>query len=98
MLLKKGDSGSDVKELQTLLDDNGFWTYHTITEYFGNVTETAVKNFQSDKKITVDGLVGDTTYSYLVDGVRDNIMLRKGDTGTKVKEVQQMLGSNQTKD
>jgi peptidoglycan hydrolase-like protein with peptidoglycan-binding domain len=92
MLLKKGDSGSDVKELQTLLDDNGFWTYHTITEYFGNVTETAVKNFQSDKKITVDGLVGDTTYSYLVDGVRDNIMLRKGDTGTKVKEVQQMLG------
>tara|TARA_R110000868_G_scaffold356626_1_gene618082 strand:+ start:92 stop:238 length:147 start_codon:yes stop_codon:yes gene_type:complete len=25
MLLKKGDSGSGVKELQTLLDDNGFW-------------------------------------------------------------------------
>jgi len=92
MLLKKGDSGSSVKELQTLLDDNGFWTYHTITDYFGSVTETAVKNFQSDKKITVDGLVGDTTYSYLLNGVKNDIMLKKGDTGSEVKEVQQMLG------
>ena len=92
MLLKKGDSGPDVKELQTLLDDNGFWTYHTITDYFGSVTETAVKNFQSDKKITVDGLVGDTTYSYLLNGVKNDIMLKKGDTGSEVKEVQQMLG------
>ncbi len=92
MLLKKGDSGSSVKELQTLLDDNGFWTYHTITDYFGSVTETAVKNFQSDKKIIVDGLVGDTTYSYLLNGVKNDIMLKKGDTGSEVKEVQQMLG------
>jgi len=92
MLLKKGDSGPDVKELQTLLDDNGFWTYHTITDYFGDITETAVKNFQTSKKITVDGIVGDTTYTYLLNGVKNNIMLKKGDTGSEVKEVQQMLG------
>jgi len=92
MLLKKGDSGPDVKELQTLLDDNGFWTYHTITDYFGDITETAVKNFQTSKKITVDGIVGDTTYTYLLNGVKNDIMLKKGDTGSEVKEVQQMLG------
>jgi len=92
MLLKKGDSGPDVKELQTLLDDNGFWTYHTITDYFGDITETAVKNFQTTKKITVDGIVGDTTYTYLLNGVKNDIMLKKGDTGSEVKEVQQMLG------
>mgnify|MGYP003970065233 FL=1 len=92
MLLKKGDSGPDVKELQTLLDDNGFWTYHTITDYFGDITETAVKNFQTAKKITVDGIVGDTTYTYLLNGVKNDIMLKKGDTGSEVKEVQQMLG------
>ena len=92
MLLKKGDSGPDVKELQTLLDDNGFWTYYTITDYFGSVTETAVKNFQTAKKITVDGIVGDTTYTYLLNGVKNDIMLKKGDTGSEVKEVQQMLG------
>ena len=92
MLLKKGDSGPDVKELQTLLDDNGFWTYYTITDYFGSVTETAVKNFQFSKQIKVDGLVGNTTYSCLMDGVKNDIMLKKGDRGEQVKEVQQMLG------
>jgi peptidoglycan hydrolase-like protein with peptidoglycan-binding domain len=94
VLLKKGDIGSDVKELQSLLDSNGFWTYDTITDYFGDITETAVKNFQSAKKITVDGLVGDATYSHLIDGVKYNIMLKKGDSGSQVKEVQQMLGIN----
>ena len=92
MLLKKGDKGPDVRELQTLLYDNGFWTYHTITDYFGDVTETAVKNFQSAKNITVDGIVGNTTYSYLLNGVKNDIMLKRGDTGSEVKEVQQMLG------
>ena len=77
MLLKKGDSGPDVKELQTLLDDNGFWTYHTITDYFGDITETAVKNFQFSKQIKVDGLVGNTTYSCLMDGVKNDIMIKK---------------------
>lgn len=91
MLLKKGDKGPDVREIQTLLYDNGFWTYHTITDYFGDVTESAVKNFQSAKNITVDGIVGDTTYSYLLNGVKNDIMLKKGDTGSEVKEVQQML-------
>ena len=92
MLLKKGDRGSDIKELQTLLDDNGFWTYHTITDYFGDITETAVRDFQFSKQIKVDGLVGNTTYSCLMDGVKNDIMLKKGDRGEQVKEVQQMLG------
>jgi len=92
MLLKKGDTGPNVRELQTLLDDNGFWTYPTITEYFGSVTETSVKNFQFSKQIKVDGLVGNTTYSCLVDGVKNNIMVKKGDKSEQVKEVQQMLG------
>ena len=69
MLLKKGDKGDDVRDLQTLLDGNGFWTYYTITDYFGDVTETSVKNFQKSKQITVDGIVGNTTYGYLIDGV-----------------------------
>ena len=92
MLLKKGDSGPDIKELQTLLDDNGFWTYHTITDYFGDITETAVRDFQFSKQIKVDGLVGNTTYSCLMDGVKNDIMLKKGDRGEQVKVVQQMLG------
>ena len=37
MILKKGDKGDDVRELQKLLDDNEFWTFYTITDYFGEV-------------------------------------------------------------
>ena len=92
MILKKGDKGDDVRELQKLLDDNEFWTFYTITDYFGEVTETAVRNFQFSKQITVDGIVGDITYSCLLNGVKNDIMLKKGDRGEQVSEVQQMLG------
>ena len=96
MLLKKGDKGPDVKELQTLLDKNGFWTYHTITDYFGNVTEESVKNFQSAKGITVDGIVGNTTYGYLLDGV-DTDLTGYDETNDTDNELE-YLGSYTTED
>ena len=49
MVVKKGDTGRNVKEIQSLLDFHGFWTYYTITDYFGSVTEEAVINFQRAK-------------------------------------------------
>jgi peptidoglycan hydrolase-like protein with peptidoglycan-binding domain len=53
-LLKRGDSGEDVKLLQTALglkaDGN-----------FGPKTEQAVKNFQGSHGLKMDGLVGPTT-------------------------------------
>lgn len=69
MLVKKGAKGRNVKEIQSLLKFHGFWTYHTITDYFGDITETAVKNFQQAKNLTVDGAVGDETLSELLEGV-----------------------------
>jgi peptidoglycan hydrolase-like protein with peptidoglycan-binding domain len=69
MLLKIGSTGRAVKEIQTLLDAHGFWVYHKFTEYFGGVTDTAVRNFQKAKGIKDDGEVGPTTYRYLLMGV-----------------------------
>jgi N-acetyl-anhydromuramyl-L-alanine amidase AmpD len=69
MLVKKGSKGRHVKEIQTLLDFHGFWTYDKITDYFGGVTEAAVKEFQKDRKLTVDGAVGDQTLGELLEGV-----------------------------
>lgn len=69
MDLKKGARGRKVKELQTLLDHHGFWTYHKFTEYFGNATDKAVRAFQEAKGLTVDGWAGDTTMRYLTEGV-----------------------------
>lgn len=69
MLLKLGDRGRNVKEVQTLLDYHGYWTYGKFTEYFGQVTEDAVKKFQKSRKINDDGVVGPTTMRFLQEGV-----------------------------
>lgn len=74
MLYKRGKRGRVVREIQTLLDYHGFWTYPKFTEYFGKVTEDAVKLFQADRKILVDGEVGPTTYRYLLEGVDTDLI------------------------
>lgn len=68
MLLKKGDKGSAVKELQTLLKSQGFYT-GVIDGDFGPGTEGSVKKYQTSKGLTVDGAVGDRTYRHLLEGV-----------------------------
>jgi hypothetical protein len=56
MLLKVGSRGPEVKLLQEFLNigNDGI---------FGKVTETAVKSWQSDNKLVVDGIVGPKTWS-----------------------------------
>jgi len=41
-----GDRGADVKNMQTRLQELGYYTYEHITGYFGSITETALKQFQ----------------------------------------------------
>jgi hypothetical protein len=62
-LLKKGMKGEEVKVLQTLLNKNG---YQLIVDGdFGFMTETAVKSYQKEKGIVVDGIVGTKTWAML---------------------------------
>lgn len=68
MLLKNGDKGAAVKELQKLLKNKGFYT-GSIDGDFGPKTEAAVKKFQQSKGLTVDGVVGKRTYRHLLEGV-----------------------------
>ena len=59
MILKKGDKGEQVKELQTglkILADG----------IFGQKTEDAVKKFQSNNKLKTDGVVGPKTWQSLL--------------------------------
>lgn len=65
--LRKGDEGEDVKELQQLLKK---WNPHVLLKYgadgdFGSETLAAVKMFQSQHKLTVDGIVGKQTLTVL---------------------------------
>ena len=57
-LLKRGSKGNDVKAVQTALkiEADGI---------FGVITEFAVKAFQRDHNLVVDGIVGDQTWASL---------------------------------
>lgn len=61
--VSKGSSGGSVKELQKLLNQNGY----NLSEdgVFGNKTLSAVKDYQSKNGLAVDGIVGNKTWGAL---------------------------------
>jgi peptidoglycan hydrolase-like protein with peptidoglycan-binding domain len=65
--LKQGTTHQDVKELQSILKNKGYFNYHETTTYFGPITTKAVKDFQRAHGLTVDGIVGKQTYSKLIE-------------------------------
>lgn len=62
--LSKGDSGDEVKTMQTMLTACGY-DCKGIDGSFGNNTLAALKKFQTDNKLTVDGLYGSASKSAL---------------------------------
>ncbi|MCA0170441.1 peptidoglycan-binding protein [Bacillus sp. RAR_GA_16] len=100
-VLKVGSTGSAVTELQNKLKKAG--TFHAeATGYFGPVTEKAVKDFQKAKKLQVTGTATKETMDAL-DGLTEKVVsspstgedygdvLKKGSTGSLVKELQSKL-------
>ena len=64
--LRKGSKGEAVKELQAMLDKLGYDLGSCgIDGDFGKATETAVRSFQSDHRLAVDGIVGILTWTEL---------------------------------
>jgi peptidoglycan endopeptidase LytE len=89
---KVGMSSPQVKELQQLLKEKGFFTYPTITGYFGTITEQAVKAFQASVHLPVTGIVDDTTYAKLKGtNVASTAEMKIGSRGNNVKVLQQNL-------
>lgn len=65
--IKRGDKGDEVARLQSLLNKNG---YSLVEDGdFGNKTEEAVKAFQKQHNLEVDGIVGRQTWNAL--GVKE---------------------------
>ena len=67
--LRKGDKGADVANVQKLLMQAGY----ALPKFgadgdFGDECLSAVKAFQRDKKLTVDGIVGAKTWEALLNG------------------------------
>ena len=58
--LRRGDSGQAVREMQTLLTQQGY--YLTADGVFGPRTESLVKSFQRANGLVADGIVGQQTW------------------------------------
>ena len=94
--LRMGDSGSAVKNLQTKLKKLGYYD-GTVDSTFGSGTYTAVRAFQKKYNLTADGVAGSETLKKLdnaynnADSDKDDDSLRKGATGSAVKDLQTKL-------
>ena len=64
--LRKGSKGETVTEMQALLDRLGYdLGSYGVDGDFGRATETAVRSFQSDHRLAVDGVCGPATWGEL---------------------------------
>lgn len=87
MILRLGSKGQEVKELQQLLniDSDGI---------FGRGTEKAVKKFQHENGLVVDGIVGPVTLKRIKnssDKTINPVVLRLDSKGEEVKKLQKSL-------
>ena len=97
--LKKGAYGTEVRNLQYVLYELGYYDGPIDGDY-GNTTEDAVRAFQINNNLTpVDGIAGTRTLKVLYSGKAIGATassgvyepLSKGDKGTLVVEMQERL-------
>lgn len=79
--VRRGDREHPVRTLQHLLRARGHGV--AVDGSFGPMTDGAVRAFQEEKGLAVDGVVGRHTWSALV------ITVRRGSTGDAVRGVQE---------
>ncbi|MBE7099710.1 peptidoglycan-binding domain-containing protein [Bacillus cereus] len=103
--LRIGSTGSWVVELQKFLQGNGYYSGR-IDGQFGSVTDRAVRNYQRNRGLLADGIVGPKTWCQLErDGFpvgpvvppcpsQNRPTLRIGSTGYWVVKLQEFLQGN----
>ncbi len=84
-ILRLGDRGSDVMEIQSLLKKIGY-DPGPIDGIFGRRTQQAIIQFQKDNGLTADGIIGPNTYRVLMPLLLgyDIYIIRPGDTIYKI--------------
>lgn len=74
--IRKGSKGADVTYLQTKLTERGY-SLGKVDGDFGTNTENAVKQFQTDNSLTVDGIVGKNTWDALENSTLKRFSLKE---------------------
>ena len=90
-LLRSGSQGNFVYLLQFILNEYGYNL--TVDGIFGSRTLNAVRDFQRNNSLSVDGLVGTNTWRTLLT-LPPYPLLREGNRGAYVTLLQQLLESN----
>lgn len=91
-LIRKGSRNNFVYLLQFILN-NQYGYKLAVDGIFGTGTENAVRQFQQNNGLSVDGIVGNNTWKTLL--VLPNYpTLRQGSRGAYIQFLQQMLESN----
>lgn len=85
-LVQYGNTGERVRTIQYLLQQWGYTL--TVNGSFDTATQTAVKNFQSSRGLSADGIVGNASWPALT------IVTQQGDSGAKVRAVQSQLNES----
>ena len=91
---KRGDSGVGVRSLQRRLKRMGYYNGEC-TDAFGESTQRAVERFQEQNGLEATGAADEETCRLLYSGsgvsLTDDGVLRQGDAGESVAELQQLL-------
>lgn len=74
--VRYGSSGGSVKQLQKLLNNNGYNL--SVDGVFGSKTQAAVKDYQKKSGLTVDGIAGNNTWGSLTSGGKSSTTTGSG--------------------
>lgn len=88
--IQQGSTGDTVRWAQYLLTRITL-SYTQIDGTFGTVTKAAVEKFQTEKKLSVDGIVGPKTWAALGGDTAEPPTLANGSSGSVVEKLQESL-------
>ncbi|MCD8083829.1 MAG: peptidoglycan-binding protein [Clostridiales bacterium] len=89
--LRIGDSHPIVSKLQQRLMDLGFMDNDEPTDYFGEVTQSAVKIYQRQNGLAQDGIVGPETLEAILAPDAKYYAAQNGDQGDDIQRIQSRL-------
>ena len=90
-IYRPGDMGEEVANIQSRLDELGYYQYGRITGYYGPITEQAIVRFQAAHDLEQDGIAGCKTLEKLYSDFASVYRLTLGDKGDDVWNLQKKL-------
>ena len=87
-----GDRSDEIEACQKILFELGYLTYAP-DGAFGRMTQQAVRRFQEENGLVVDGCLGKSTIDLLKSGTADPFVFTEGAEGADVERIQHRLAA-----